>query len=430
MVDKRIIEQTLIEQKEELSEMGKMNPCARREEVLVDLESNMAQVVIGVRRSGKSMLCYNVLKNHNGEFAYVNFDDERLFKLTSEDLNTVLEVLYKVYGNFTYLFIDEIQNIEGWHLFVNRLLRQRMHVLITGSNAKLLSGELATYLTGRNEQIELYPFSFVEFCQYKGIDIDCKTTKAEAYVRRAFDEYLVQGGFPELLHGKNKVRYIGTLIEGILKRDIEQRHAIRYREAFEKLAHHLMNTVPVTVVENSLASVVELKSNHTVNNYIGFLKQAYLLLGLRKYSLKSRQRIRAEKLYPIDVALMDGRQNALVGENKGWRLETIVYIELLRRNSPTNRSVFYYKSNDGYEVDFVVCRTNSVEEIYQVCYDMTSDKTRKREFRGLLAASRETACDSLYLITDCVREDVVLNGKTIHVIPAYDWLLHLPDTVG
>lgn len=423
MVDKRIIEQVLSEQHEELIALQEVELCTRKEEQQVELDSNLAQVVIGVRRSGKSTLCYNVLKVHAEKYAYVNFDDERLEELQTSDLNTVLEVLYKIYGDFKYLFLDEIQNIGGWYLFVNRLLRQRMHVIVTGSNAKLLSGELATHLTGRNDQIELYPFSFAEWCQCKGVDVKSKTTKAEALRRTAFDEYLMQGGFPELLYKKNKTRYIGNLVNNILKRDIEQRHKIKYVEAFEQLAHHLMNIVPITVVENELASVVGLKSNHTINNYIAFLKEAYLLLGVKKYSTKSRQRVRSEKLYPVDVALMDARPDAFAGENVGWRLETVVYIELLRRNRPMDKDVYYYKSAGGYEADFVVCKNNLVEEIYQVSYDISKEKTRKRELRGLLAASKETRCDNLFLITDFHREEVVVEGKLIKILPAYDWLL-------
>lgn len=423
MADKRIIEQVLAEQYEELVALRKMELCPRAEEKLVDLDSNLAQVIIGVRRSGKSTLCFNVLKSLNEKFAYVNFDDERFSELQTSDLNTILEGLYKIYGDFNYLFLDEIQNIEGWHLFVNRLLRQRMHVIVTGSNAKLLSGELATHLTGRNDQIELYPFSFTEWCLCKKVDTLSKTTKAEALRRAAFDDYLKQGGFPELIHKNNKTRYVGNLVSNILKRDIEQRHKIMYTEAFEQLAHHLMNISPVTIVESELAETVGLKSSHTINNYIAFLKEAYLLIGVKKYSTKSRQRVRAEKVYPIDVALMDGRPDAFAGENVGWRLETIVCIELLRRNRPIDRDVYYYKSAGGYEADFVVCRNNIVEEIYQVSYDISKEKTRKREIRGLLAAAKETKCDNLYLITDFHREDLTVEDKLIKIVPAHDWLI-------
>lgn len=423
MVDKRLIEQVLTEQRQELQALQDVDFCSRREEDEIDLDSRLAQVVIGVRRSGKSTLCYNALKSKNVNFAYVNFDDERFEDMQTSDLNTVLEVLYKIYGDFKYLFLDEIQNIEGWHLFVNRLLRQRMHIIVTGSNAKLLSGELATHLTGRNNQIELFPFSFADWCYCKGVDVKLLTTKAEAARRAAFDEYLRQGGFPELLWEKHSNRYVGKLVNAILKRDIEQRHKIKYTEAFERLTNHLMNVAPVTVVASSLARIVDLKSNHTVDNYVGFLKEAYLMLGLKKFSVKSSQRVRAEKVYPIDVALMDGRQDAFAAENLGWRLETIVYVELLRRNRPIDRDIYYFANASGYEADFVVCRGNRVEEIYQVSYDISNVKTRQRELRGLLAASAETHCDNLYLITDFQREDVSLKGKQIHIVPAYEWLL-------
>lgn len=423
MVDKRIVEQVLSEQYEELLALHDVELCARKEEQQVEPDSNLAQVVIGVRRSGKSTLCYNVLKSRGEKYAYANFDDERFENMQTEDLNVVLEVLYKIYGDFRYLFLDEVQNISGWHLFVNRLLRQRMHIIVTGSNAKLLSGELATHLTGRNDQIELYPFSFSEWCACKSVDVKSKTTKAEALRRSAFDEYLKQGGFPELLHKKNKTRYVGNLVDNILKRDIEQRHKIKYVGAFEQLSYHLLNIAPAIVVENDLMSLVGLKSNHTINNYVGFLKEAYLLLGVRRYSTKSSQRVRAEKVYPVDVALMDSRPDAFVGENVGWRLETIVFIELLRRNRPIGRDIYYYKSIAGYEADFVVCKNNVVEEIYQVSYDITKEKTRKRELRGLLAASKETRCNNLFLITDFYREDAVVDGKQIKILPAYDWLI-------
>ena len=298
-----------------------------------------------------------------------------------------------------------------------------MHIIITGSNAKLLSGELATHLTGRHDLIELYPFSFQEWCHCKGVDTKSLTTKSEALRRAAFDSYIMQGGFPELLNKKNPTQYVGNLVNSILKRDIEQRHKIKYTEAFEQLAHHLMNVAPVTVVEGDLAAVVGLKSGHTVDNYIGFLKEAYLLLGVKRFSRKSRMRVRAEKLYPVDVALMNGRQGAFAGENVGWRLETIVYIELLRRNRPLNQDVYYYRSASGYEADFIVCKDNFVSEIYQVSYDISNEKTRKRELRGLVAASEETGCRNLFLITDFWREDVVVKDLTIHIVPAYNWLL-------
>lgn len=423
MLDKRIIEQVLAEQQLELANLSTKTLCTRPEEQLVELDSDMAQVVIGVRRCGKSTLCYNVLKENSELFAYANFDDERFNEMTSQDLNNVLEVLYKTYGDFRLLFLDEIQNVDGWHLFVNRILRQGMHVILTGSNAKLLSGEFATSLTGRHDKIELFPFSFEDFCRCKGIDLKSPTTKAEAFRRSAFDEYLRQGGFPELLHRKNKKGYVSNLVDNILKRDIEQRHKIKYVRAFEQLVNHLLNISPAVVVEKDLAKLFGFKSHHTVDNYIGYLKEAYLLAGLPKYSPKSKLRVRNEKVYPIDVALMDGREDAMVGKNLGWRLESIVFIELLRRNKPLERDVYYFKNADGYEADFVVCKGDKVKEVYQVCYDLTKEKTRTREIRGLLTASKHTRCDKLFLITDVERDEFEQEGKLIKIIPAYEWLI-------
>ncbi len=218
ITDKRTLEIILTDQQEELEIRRKTRLCSRKEELLIDLSSPQAQVVVGVRRSGKSTLCFQALERAGVNYAYVDFDDERLKDLEAERLNDLLEVLYKIYGDFKYLFLDEIQDIDGWHLFVNRMLRKNMHIIITGSNAKLLSSELATHLSGRAKEIHLYPFSFSEYCDMKEIDKNRKSTKAEAFRRSAFDEYLKEGGFPELLTIKDKRTYIKDLVNNILKK--------------------------------------------------------------------------------------------------------------------------------------------------------------------------------------------------------------------
>jgi predicted AAA+ superfamily ATPase len=195
------IEKVLLEQQDELQVLKDEVLIHRPEEDFINLQSKLAQVVIGVRRSGKSTLCFNALMKAGVHFAYVNFDDERLDKLDSSDLDDVLQVLYKIYGDFDYLFLDEIQNIDAWPLFVNRLLRQKLHILITGSNAKLLSSELATHLTGRHHKIELFPFSFKDWCVIKDIDYSRLTTKNKGLLSRTYEEYFQQGGFPELITG-------------------------------------------------------------------------------------------------------------------------------------------------------------------------------------------------------------------------------------
>lgn len=422
VMDKRILETILADQAEELALKQTLHFCQRKEEDRIDLNSPQAQVVIGVRRSGKSTLCYNALTRKGVKFAYVNFDDERLIHLTADDLNDVLEVLYKINGDFTYLFIDEIQNIPEWYLFVNRLLRKQIHVVITGSNAKLLSGELATHLTGRHHSIPLYPFSFAEYCEVKGVDVVSRTTKAIAARRSAFDDYMRQGGFPELQFIHDDRDYIDGLVNNILKRDIEQRFKVVHTSAFEQMAHHLLNIAPAVAADKTLQETFGLKSPHTVKNYLSYLKQAYLLVGLHKYSPKSKLRMIGEKVYPIDVALMNKREDAFAGENLGWRMETIVYLELLRRYKSRGFDIYYYSDRSG-ECDFVVCDGRKTVLAVQVSYDISSEKVRKREIAGLLLAAKKTGCDNLLLLTDHNDEEIIHDSHRISVRPVYDYLL-------
>ncbi len=420
--DKRNLEIVLSDQKEEIRRRQEEQLCARREEQLVDLGSPQAQVVVGVRRCGKSTLCFQVLQHIGETFAYVDFDDERLAGLQDSQLNDVVEVLYKIYGDFRYVFFDEIQNIEGWPLFVNRLLRNKMHVVLTGSNAKLLSNDLATHLTGRSCEIPLYPFSFEEYCAMKKVDADGFTTKEIALRRAAFDEYLRQGGFPELPLVKNSRVYISNLVGNVLKRDIEQRYKISFTANFENMANHLLNVSPIVPSVNELANTFGFKSPHTVRNYIDYLKQAYLLIGVKKYSAKSKIRVTQEKLYAVDVALMNKRENAFAGENLGWRLETIVLLHLVRKCNYEGWDVYYLKDRSG-ECDFVVCDGNRVVQCIQVSYDISNEKTRKREINGLLLAHKQTKCKNLLLLTDHEYEEKEIDGVTVTIKPVYEWTL-------
>jgi len=420
IIDKRTLEVIFSDQKEELDNWSDEQLCSRNEQSLVDLNSPQAQVVIGVRRSGKSTLCLQTLTGIKEKFAYADFDDERLVNITTNQLNDVLEVLYKIYGDFNYIFFDEIQNIDGWPLFVNRLLRKKIHIILTGSNAKLLSTDLATHLTGRSSEIELYPFSFPEYCVMKNVDYNIRTTKGIAEQRNTFDEYLKNGGFPELLYVKNKKKYISDLINNILKRDIEQRYKIAYPAEFENMAHHLLNISPYIVSTKDLADLFGFKSHHTVQNYVKYLKEAYVLLGVKKYSQKSKMRTVAEKVYPIDVAFMDQRENAFAGENLGWRLETIVLIHLIRKCKKNGWDVYYLSDRSG-ECDFVVCDKNKVLQCIQVSYDISSEKTRKREINGLILGYKRTKCSNLLLLTDHEYEELEKDGLRIEIKPVYEW---------
>ncbi len=419
------IEKVLLEQQDELTALQEEKLIHRPEEASINMNSKLAQVVIGVRRSGKSILCYNALRKANVHFAYVNFDDERLGNLRTDDLDNVLQSLYKIYGEFKHLFLDEIQNVEGWPLFVNRLLRQQIHLIITGSNAKLLSSELSSHLTGRHHKIELYPFSFRDWCDIHEIDYTRLTTKNKGLLSKAFEEYSVQGGFPELMLGnENPKEYISTLVDSILTQDIKRRFNVRNIDALKRLANHFLNEAPAFIVKDRLKDIFHLSSDHTIANYISYINQAYLISTISRYSTKSRERVRAEKYYAIDVALMDKRDNAFSGENLGWRLETIVYLELLRRKTGVTQDIYYFKS-DSAEADFVVCDGNKAQAVYQVSYDISSSKTRSREIRGCIAAAKAIGCTNLYLITHHDSATIVENDFTIHVLPIWEWLVTL-----
>lgn len=424
MVNENVILQVLAEQKEEVRSYNTQKWVTRKEESLFEFDSKLAQVVIGVRRSGKSVLCHKVLRERGVRYAYVNFDDDRLASLQTEDLNTVLSCVYQLYGtDIPYLFLDEIQNVDGWYMFVNRLLRTELHVFVTGSNAKLLSGELATHLTGRYNEIRLFPFSFAEYCSFHKVDVEGVTTKAEAERKKAFMDYINDGGFPEMQNLRNKRGYVESLLEAILSKDIQKRFKIRNVEALRKIAHHLISNPCQEVNYDELTKVFNM-TDKTIQKYVSFLQQAFLIQMLTKHSYKSMERIRGTKAYLVDPGLQNNRENALTTENIGWRLENVVFIELLRRCSNDFMDVYYHKpTNKDKEVDFVVCDKGTTRELIQVAYDIDAPKTFKRETSALVAASEMLRCDNLLLIAFAETRDVEVNGKVIHIKSALEWLL-------
>lgn len=419
MLELRIIEKVLLEQAEEIAAKSRLQFVHRAEEKKIHMNSPLAQVVIGVRRSGKSTLCFNALQAAKVHYGYINFDDDRLVHVAIEDLDSILEQAYKVYGSFTHLFLDEVQNVQGWHLFANRLLRQGIHLIITGSNAKLLSGELATHLTGRHHVIRLYPFSFHDYCAFYNIETQRLTTPKTALLRQAYDTYLQGGGFPELTFDVDARDYINDLVNAIINRDIEQRFRLTNKANFEQLSQHIMNIAPA-VYSQKWGETFQIKSVNTLKNYIGYLRQAFLLIALHKYSPKSKLRLPSMKLYTVDVSLMNMRADAFSGENLGWKLETMVYIELLRRAQQDGQDIYYLSERSG-ECDFVVCENNTVRQCVQVCYDLSVPKTRKREIAGLLLAARKTKCSNLLLLTDYEDSDITTDGYEIAIRPVYRW---------
>ena len=424
-MDEKKLLQVLAEQREYVRSLDVSKWVNRREESLFELESDLAQVVVGVRRSGKSTLCHKALKGAGVDYAYVNMDDDRLFGAKTEDLNKLLSCVYQLYGTeVKWLFLDEIQNVDGWHLFLKRLLREGMHVFVTGSNAKLLSGELATHLTGRFNEIRLFPFSYAEYCAFHNVDLEGLTTKADAARKTALRGYLLDGGFPELQRLKNKRAYVQSLLESVVTKDIGRRYGVRNVDALRDIANHLVNNNCQEVNYTALADLFGLGSANTARKYVFYLKQAFLVSLLPKHSFKSSVRLRNEKSYVVDVGFLSNRENVLAGENLGWRLENAVGIELLRRESRNFGDVHYYKPTaQSKEVDFVVSESGRAIELLQVAYDVASPKTFAREASALMAASKALGCDNLTLVTLGESHDETVQGKNVRVRSAVDWLL-------
>ncbi len=418
----------LQDQKQEVVATDIRQWCSRKEEKSLDLDSPLAQVVIGVRRSGKSTLCMKVIKESGLNFGYVNFDDEQLARLRAEQLNDVLDAVYKVYGDVNHLFLDEVQNVPDWALFVNRLLRQGMHLLLTGSNANLLSGELATHLTGRYNQIELYPFSFAEYCTVRQVDTETQSTKANALRYNALEDYMQQGGFPELLHLRNPHTYTLSLLNAILKKDICKRYSVRYQQTLSDLANGVLDNFCQEISYKQLSEQYQLGSVHTAKQYLHYLEEAFLVRTLPLYSFKNRDRQTQRKYYAVDPAFITNHEDMLQRPNLGWRLENVVAIELMRRMDSELEQLYYYKQSRLFEVDFVRVRLGKIEELVQVTYNFTDPSTKQynREVGGLVKGAQLTGCKNLLLIImDGKPQTIEQGGYTIRCVRATDWLIDI-----
>lgn len=415
----------LADQKEELERVSSIAMVSRKEESMVNLDSNVAQVVIGVRRSGKSTICQEAILKSGLPFGYVNFDDERFGELTAKDFDLILKTLYRLNGEFNILFFDEAQDIKGWHLFVNRMLRSGMKIVLTGSNANLLSSELTTYLTGRYNEITLYPFSFLEYCRAKNVNVTSQSTKNQALRQKALDEYMSTGGLPEVVVNGEGKGYVMSLFNAIITKDIKKRHRIRYIETLLEIANNLLDKYCQEVSFNDIAKEFSLSSVHTAKKYVTYLEDAFLLRVIHKYSFKSGERTKSRKIYAVDLAFATNRKDLLATENVGWRLENIVLIELLRRIDKNYQEIFYIKKDNQFEVDFVVCEKNKAIELIQVSHHLNEPESKlyKREVGGLVKGAEYAKCTRLtLLVMEGERGTIQKDGKTIEVIPATEWL--------
>lgn len=428
MADKSRIKEVLLDQLGDIP--GILDKC--RVERFVEpelhgaLKDALVKVISGVRRCGKSVLAHRVLKGL--PYGYVNFDDERLADLTTADLNIVLEALLEITPGLKYILLDEIQNIEKWELFVARLQRGGYKVIITGSNAHLLSRDLSTHLTGRHKVFEIYPFSFPEYLRSRGIaapDVKVLSTRSRAEMSAAFSGYFSAGGFPELPGIVDKKSYLHDLYDKILTQDIALRHGVRHIKTLKDIALYTANNYASKLSYQNVKEAYSLGSIHTVKNYLAYMQEAYLFFAVEAFSHKARERVRLpRKMYGIDVALL--RYVSLSGQkNEGRLLENVVYLELLRRK----KQVLYYSDPQRkYEVDFV-CRQSAggAVELIQVCLDTNSAEVKERELRGLqsaLSAFKNISSSGLTLITLDRGGIEHIAGHRVKCVPVWEWLLN------
>ena len=415
----------LSDQREEILSLDTSQWVSRESEALIDLDSPLAQIVIGVRRSGKSTLCLKRLLESGVNFAYINFDDERLEGLQSDALNDALATLYRINGRFTHLFLDEVQNVSGWPLFVNRLLRQGIHLVLTGSNANLLSGELSTHLTGRYHRIELLPFSYAELCRLRKLDIRSWSTRAMALRQQLLDEYMRLGGLPELHTGRGSESYVPSLMAAVVRRDVCRRYRLRYPDVVWQLANLLLDNFCQEVIPANLADRLGVASVHTVRRYLDCLEEAYLVCRVPRFSYKSVERQHYGRAYAIDPAFVMLRADAVVRPNRGWMLENVIYLELRRRYGRETQQLMCLH-HGGFEVDFVVVEAGRVIQLVQVTYDWSDPgpKQIRRELGGLSNGSRLTGCTSLTLVIgEGQSGSVVWEDLPVRVCLATEWLL-------
>ena len=412
----RSLKKAIQEQKLELERLQAEKTLDRSPMRKVDINSPLAQAVVGMRRSGKSVVCRKAMTDSAVAFGYVDFDDEVLAKIDASELDDVLQVVYDVYGNVDNFLFDEIQNVEGWHLFVNRLLRGGKHVVITGSNARLLTGDLATHLTGRHIPIAVFPFSYAEYCAWNGVESEA-----------AWRKYFFNGGLPETFALSDQRGYVSALYNSILSKDILGRRKVRNAQRFIDAAYVLMQQFAREVSYDALARKAGVSSAHTMQTYMGYLVESYLVSLVRRYSTKPAERIRNEKLYVTDPAFISYFTGVLGSDEElGWRLENIVYLELLRRREDDDAEIYYYKDQTS-DIDFCRVRHGKIVQFIQVAYTIDGVKTRKREVESLFSVARKTGCPSLLLVTDHDQETISSDGLVVEVVPARKWLLANPN---
>ncbi|HOF21042.1 MAG TPA: ATP-binding protein [Bacteroidales bacterium] len=378
-------------------------------------------IITGMRRAGKSTLLKQINENlFSSKQTYLNFEDEKLLSFTSEDFGAVHETFLELSEKVDVVFFDEIQNVDKWEIAIRRYHGEGIKVILTGSNASLLSREFGTKLTGRHIDIVLYPFSFREYLVFRKIELSDKDfylPEISALLRKEFNIFFVKGGIPEYLRFERE-EIIQQIYEDILIKDIIVRYGIGDERSFRELAKLLLSNPGKLFSYNKLKTNLGFGSVNTVKSYISFMENSYLLFQVEKFSPSlKKQIINNKKIYCIDNAFLN-LVSFETSDNLGRKLENLVYVELRRRKY----TIHYHR--EKYECDFVLSLKNKVVRVIQVCYQLDDDNIA-REINGIIeAASFHDLGEGLILTMD-QEEEKRENGIKITIAPVWKWLLKI-----
>lgn len=415
------LKQIMIDQKE----IYLNNPLITRE---YPLENNVNYCFVGIRRTGKSYMMYQQIKQLEADgvpmsqIVYVNFEDERLLEMTSDDLNTILEIGLEISGTDVkpYLFLDEIQNVNGWEKFVRRIADMKYRINITGSNSKMLSSEIASTLGGRFVIMNIYPYSFSEYLNANHMEkdyLDVISTKDRADVLSKYNEYVTYGAFPELVQIRNKRAFLNSIYQTVYLGDIITRNKITndfaIRLILKKIAESVTKTLSFSRLTNILKSAGTSIGKQTVINYVGYMTDSYLLFTLQNYAAKLVEKETSPKYYFMDTGLL----RLVLLDCKSAQLENLVAIELIRRYGTEN--VYFFENN--VEIDFYVPSEKlAIQVSMQVLDNMD---TKERETRAFVKLNNFIPDSKCILITNSEEATLNCEGIDIDVVPIWKWLL-------
>ena len=420
-MNRDVLKQIIIDQKE----MYLDNPLISRD---YDLEENVNYCFVGIRRTGKSYMMYQQIHNlmndgiSSSQIIYVNFEDERLLEIGVDDLNTILEIGIEFSGSKgkPYLFLDEIQNVDGWEKFVRRVADMKYRINITGSNSKMLSKEIASTLGGRFMIVNVFPYSFKEYLSANHIEnimLAQIGTKKRADIVSQYEQYVTYGAFPELVDIIAKRAWLNDVYSKIFFSDLIVRNKIRNEEAMGLLVKRLAEGVKQPVSHTRLANLISTAgikiSKATIIDFIKYLKESCLLFPLENYAAKFAERNSNMKYYFIDNGLL----HIFLTDANTSLLENIVAIQLYKKYG---NEVYFY--NQNIEVDFIIPEQKTA---YQVSYSLMDENTYQRETEALIKLNTVFPMEQMYIITkDEERTIAHEKGINIEVIPVWKWLLN------